>query len=530
MKKILLLTAGVLMVAVSCNHNSNNGTPESEFVKISPVITKVTDTNFETGDRIGLTITTENSTYAENKPLTYDGTLFKGELKWYSEALESSTLTAYYPYNEAAVPSTFSVLSDQSAGLSTSDLVAGVKSGVTPSADAITLPFKHLLTKILLEIDNQSGESISTVLLRGSKTTADVNLAELKAGASAEAETHSIKAFKSSESLYSAIVVPQKVAFVLAITTANGKELTQNLTSTDLQGGGQYTIKVKILPEDVKVSISGEIENWTDKGEISIDEPEYIEFEEHDGYFIYKNEKYTTKTFSDGSTWMTQPLRYVPEGYTVSTDPVKQDHIWAPYTIVNGEAVASTDKALVEKHGYLYDYDAIFGESVTKDNAATFEGKQGICPTGWHVPTRAEYVALCGFSNRSITESGTLTDENALLWDKELGYGSVVKADELGWNHVFSGYRQKNNDAAAAKYFSGTITEDKTDVDSYVGQPMMTFYASSTFYNYNQNSTSNSLQFFGMATTFTTKYPLGSLSLMYIHAESGLQLRCIKNK
>ncbi len=119
MKKILLLTAGVLMVAVSCNHNSNNGTPESEFVKISPVITKVTDTNFETGDRIGLTITTENSTYAENKPLTYDGTLFKGELKWYSEALESSTLTAYYPYNEAAVPSTFSVLSDQSAGLST---------------------------------------------------------------------------------------------------------------------------------------------------------------------------------------------------------------------------------------------------------------------------------------------------------------------------------------------------------------------------------------------------------------------------
>ena len=57
-----------------------------------------------------------------------------------------------------------------------------------------------------------------------------------------------------------------------------------------------------------------------------------------------------TVKLSDGSVWMAQPMRYVPEGYTVSTDPKVKAHIWAPYTIVGGAATPSTDEALINKN------------------------------------------------------------------------------------------------------------------------------------------------------------------------------------
>ena len=60
----------------------------------------------------------------------------------------------------------------------------------------------------------------------------------------------------------------------------------QKLVSTDLVQGGQYSVNIRVLPDNIIVTLSGEIENWTDEGEIKGDEPE-VPFEEHDGYFIY---------------------------------------------------------------------------------------------------------------------------------------------------------------------------------------------------------------------------------------------------
>ena len=529
MKKFLFIAAGALLLA-SCQQNKNTAEPDYGFVQISPVITRATDTDFEEGDKVGVSINLGSEVYAENQELTFADGVFKGSLKWYSEALSTSTLTAYYPYSQSGVPTSFEVAADQSTGVSASDLIAGIKEDVSPSTEAIVVPFKHLLSKIVFNIDNQSGAQISAVELDGSKRTAIVDLTALTVSADESAETSTIKAcaVKANEE-YALITVPQSVAFNLTVTLSSGDKLSQKLSSVDLVSGGQYTINAKVLPSDIKVSISGNIEDWTDKGEIAPDVPTYIDFAEYDGYFVYKNEKYTTKTFSDGTTWMTQPMRYIPEGYTVSTDPTADDaHIWAPYTIVDGVPTPSTDAALVNSNGYLYDQQAIFGEDVTKDNAASFEGAQGICPNGWHVPTRGEYLKLCGYSNKAAGESAPTTDETALLWDSETGYGSIKKANELGWNFVFSGYRQKNNYSATPQYFKSTIAEDKTNDKSFAGLPSMTYCATSTVYKYNDTA-SPSLQFFGLMTTFTATYLDGRLSLAYVHEECGQQLRCIKD-
>ncbi len=530
MKKIFIIAAGALLLA-SCQQNKNTAEPDNGFVQISPIITKATDTNFEEGDKVGVSINLGSEVYAKNQELTFTDGVFKGTLKWYSEALSTSTLTAYYPYSQSSVPTSFEVAADQSAGVSASDLIAGIKEDVTPSTEAIVVPFKHLLSKIVLKIDNQSGAQLSAVELDGSKRTATVDLTALSATVSENAETSTIKACAVKESEeYALITVPQSVAFNLTVTLSTGDKLSQKLSSVELVSGGQYTINAKVLPSDITVSISGDIEDWTDKGEIAPDQPTYIDFAEYDGYFVYKNEKYTTKTFSDGTTWMTQPMRYIPDGYTVSTDPASTEaHIWAPYTLVSGVATPSTDEELVAKNGYLYDYTAIFGEEITKDNASSFEGKQGICPNGWHVPTRTEYINLCGYSNKAEGEDGPVTKEDALLWDSTAGYGSVKKANELGWNFVFSGVRMKLNYTAAGQYQKTEITEDKTSDTSLVGNPALSYYASSTLYKYSENKTTTSLQFFALMSTYTPTYKDGRLSLAFAHYESGVQLRCIKD-
>lgn len=527
MKKIYLIAAGAIILA-GCNKNNTVEPPVSDLaVRISPVITKVTDTNFENGDKVGVSIVTSDQQYAVNQMLPFDGEVFTGELKWYSEANTASTVSAYYPYSADGVPTSFKVAADQRNGHSTSDFIAGVKQGVTPTSSAIVLPFKHLLTKLVLEFDNQSGSEITGVEIRGSKTTATIDIAGMKATAAESAGVEAIKPFAvAAGTTYSAIVVPQKVAFELALTVANGKTLTENLVSTDLVGGGQYKITVKILPDDVKVSISGDIENWDDMGKIDIDVPAFIEYEEHDGYIIYKNEKYTTTYFSDGSTWMTQSMRYIPEGYAVSTDPADNNaHIWMPYSVVDGAAVPSED--LVETNGYLYDYATVLGGEITKENAASYEGAQGICPQGWHVPTRAEYLSLCGSSPKTAT-GDKVDDPTALFWGEGSSYGSVKNANALGWNFVFSGTRMKSLTTSAGVYQKTTIAAEKTSDASLVGKTAINYYASSTEYQMNAKGTQH--QFFALSTTFTDIYPDGRLSLMYAHKECGVALRCIKNK
>ena len=533
MKKVILLAAAVAVLA-GCQTEKIE-TPVPGLVKIVPVMTKVTDVNFENGDKVGVTIMQGDVAYAKNQLLTYSDNVFSGTLNWYAEALTPSTLTAYYPYAAEGAPSAFKVAADQTTGYGASDFIAGKKEGVTPSVNAVVVPFKHMLTKISLVVDNQSQAGISAVELRGSKTTADIDLVNMTAAVSEGAAVEAIKAYAvTAGELYSAIVVPQTVAFELSVTTSTGKELTQKLVFTELKQGLQYTINVKVMPSDIKVSISGNIENWGDGGEIGGDVPTYIDFAEYDGYFIYKNEKYTTVKMSDGSVWMSQSMRYVPEGYTVSSDPAAESHIWAPYTIVNGVPTPSTDADFVNKKGYLYDYQAIFGEEITVDNAASFEGKQGICPNGWHVPTRSEYLALCGYSAKGVNDEAAITKDDALLWDTAAGYGSVKKANELGWNMELVGYRQVTKFGATGQYLKNAIAAANTNDAALAGSPAITYIASSTFNKANYDSKEptklNTLQYFGMMTTFTSQYKDGRLSLAFVHSGCGMTLRCVKNK
>lgn len=160
-------------------------------------------------------------------------------------------------------------------------------------------------------------------------------------------------------------------------------------------------MNARVLPDDIIVTLSGKIESWTDEGEIGADNE--VPFEEHldENYFLYDGVKYNTVTLANGTTWMVEPLAYLPKGYTPSTDPTTDSHIWYPYEIVDGATVATTEASAIKELGYLYDLQvALGGKEITESNLNSFEGVQGICPKGWHIPTRLEYFNLVGKSNQ----------------------------------------------------------------------------------------------------------------------------------
>lgn len=538
MKKLLTLMIGAALLA-SCQQEENEVTPSASRVTISPIITRATEVNFEDNDRIGLTITKSDGTlHANNELMTFGNGVFAGNLNWYAEGNETSTLVAYYPYDETGAPTSFSVQTDQTSGYGKSDLMAASKPEVVPSANSISMPFRHMFTKLVINVTNETGLDISSVVLQGSIPTANLNLEALSVTADANTPAANITAQQvEANKTYRAIIIPQTVALTLAVTTSDNKILTQKLVSTTLVQSGQYSVNVRVLPDDILVTLSGEITNWTDEGSIEADNE--VAFEEFENYFVYDGVTYNTVTLANGTKWMTEPLIYLPEGFTPSGDPTADSHIWYPYQLIGvgsnainaTSAEAMKDEASIKKSGYLYDmYAALGGKEITADNCYTFEGAQGICPKGWHIPTREEFLNLSGLSNKAVGETGNKVNADALFYDANYGGGNVSKFNEGGWNYILSGVRMQTNFNATGTYQLSRIYADNVSPETferYDNQPSLTYIMSSTCYQ----PSANNIQFFGQMTTFNkNSYPEGRASVSYVSIKAGQQLRCVKNQ
>ncbi len=519
MKRYLTIAIAALATA-ACQKPDNPVQTGPAKVQIEPVITRATEVNFENGDRIGLTMTKVNdeSAYASNACLTFAEGVFSGDLMWYNDAYSEADIYAYYPYNEAGTPTTFSVETDQTAGIGKSDLMAASKNGVLPTPNSVAMVFKHQMTKIVIKIDNRSGEEISEVLLRNSIPTASVDIKGLTVSADASVPAADIKAYeKTAGTEYNAIIVPQTTALNLTVTLGN-TIMSQPMASMELKPGGQYTIDVRILADGMKVAASGEIENWTDEGNIdfggdgSVGEKP-VDFTEGDGYFLYDGIEYNTVTLADGNTWMAENLRFVPAGKTVSGDPATDAGIW--YPAANADKTA--DPALAETLGLLYDAATAFGvDEITVENADTFEGTQGICPPGWHIPTAEEMTGLVGHCSNA-----DLVNTEAPYYDSEIKGASIAALDEAGWKWTFAGIRNKATTAGNGSYTVTSYNDIYGAMSYLIGS---SHYQTKT----NDDGSLKNVQYYYMMSTYNKTNE--KLTVAYGNFLSGASIRCIKDK
>lgn len=526
MKKYLSL---ILFTAALAACNKNVPEKMDSSIRIEPIITKATETDFQDGDKIGLSIVRGAEAYVTNECFTYSSGLFTGKIDWYTSGEQQSTFTAYYPYAEQ-IPSTFSVAADQSGqGYGASDLMGARKEGVTPQT-TVAMVFKHLLTRIVVKVENPGGAEIESVELKGSRLSAAVDFNAMEVSVDADAPSGDIlMAETSGNTVFAAIVIPQTVQFTVNLKMDGGKSVTKTLVETTLKAGGQYTISATVLPKDVKLAISGEIENWSDEGEISENPDVIIPFEEYDTYFVYDGESYNTVVMKDGRKWMTENLRFLPEGYTPSSSVEQVDNgVWYPLVpdeqTWSSDAVAlrfSTDPEVIRTNGYLYSLDVAFGltpGTLNLDNCADYEGVRGICPPGWHIPTVDECVALVGKCN-----DGSRTDTTAPYYDPKLGTtgnGSIAKLNEDNFNMNAYGMYYLAAASTAKATLSGAVK-------SYLSGINTGCFAGSSLYKYTKNDDGSikNIQFFGLMPNMSG----GSINAAFVAYRSGVAVRCIKN-
>ena len=493
MKKVLILTACLLAVA-ACSKPA--GKQSDLVLRLSPVITKATATSFENGDAIGLTVSRTSGVYASNKKMVFNGLEFSSDLLWYEEGSDPATLAAYYPYSDA-VPTSFTVATDQSNGLSSSDFIAAVKTDVLPTANAVTMPFKHQLTRLVISLTNNAGYTIESVTLKGAKAKAAIGQ-DFAATVDENSEAVDIVAYKADETTFMAIVPPQTVALT-AVVTAAGAQVSQRLAEATLAPGKNYTINAIVNQKDLTVVLAGEIEDWTNGGTLQPDNnPVPVQFEEflEDGYFTYDNVRYNIVKMDDNKYWMAQNLAYLPEGATPATDlSAVTAGVFAPLQInAAGDAAEfTTSPAVVASNGYLYQIEFALGLSVgaltSASEAESYEGAQGICPPGWHIPTIGDITGLVGKAVSPIE-----TNTEAPYYNGANGSISLLNAD--GFNlQAYGGVNIVDNTRTAGLFMGKT-----TGYDHLTSSMMLGSTYAGVVYNTSGDETSGvkNLQFWGL--------------------------------
>lgn len=274
MKQFFLILSGLALLTGCSSKNDSVEGPVQSRIRIAPSISRVTGLNFDTGDRIGLTIVKSGANYCENTPLRFDGTVFvSDDLFWYDDSSEKSNLTAYYPYLAEGAPASFTVRADQklAADHEASDLLAATATDVVPSQTAVNMIFTHLLTKIVIDITNNSANTIQEVTLKGSRCTATVDLSTKSVQVDASSAETDIYPFPTvTAGRYEAILVPQRAALELEIQTSDGNRHIKTFQATDLQSGAEYAIEAVISNTNkIHASISGAVKGWEDGGAIA---------------------------------------------------------------------------------------------------------------------------------------------------------------------------------------------------------------------------------------------------------------------
>lgn len=491
-----MIFAGLAVLALAaCKKNVEPGKDPVDFsqykLRVEPVITRVTETNFEAGDAIGLSVALASGDYAANVQMKYDGNAFSGDLNWYEKGEETSTLKAYYPYKEGeGLPTMFSVQQDQSKGISASDFVSAVKENVLPSANAVPVVFKHQLSLVVTTVDNKSGADIESIVFEEFVPQAHI-AADLTAKVVDGAKWQPLTPFFKNDKYY--LIVPAQTVKPVVKVTVGGKTLTQELTEVSLEPGKLYTVPVEVYKDKIKVVLAGDIENWNDGGEIS-GGPSFSENLE-EGYFTYADVKYNVVKMKDGKWWMAQNLAYLPEGYTPATDlTAVTAGVFAPLQ-VNADQTApefTTDPAVVAKNGYLYQAEVALGLKVgdltSVADAQKLEAAQGICPQGWHVPTLEDIVGLVG---KSV---GATTNTSAPYYDG--ANGSIVKLNADGFNMDAVGFVSILDNTSASGTLKGWASGFPDKLSS--GMICGSTYAGVT-YNTSGDETSGvkNLQFYG---------------------------------
>ncbi len=281
MKKLTSIFLVASLALASCEQSVEDfsaiNSDEVSFTsQINDRLTKVTSSDFESGDVISVFAAEGMSIVSDNVKYIYNNGKFTSSTPIVYESKEQElAFTALYPYNDeySVNDLSFQAETNQAEGdnFEMSDLMASFVSST--SSRTPDLVFKHLLSLIDVEIKSDV-EIESSSLTINAKTGAELNA--LTSEFSAIGDVNEVTPLCESLEHYKAVVAPQSVnaGETLISFVLNGVSYDWVVSSNiDLESGYKYSCVVTVSEneEGVSVSFEGDINPWTDGGELNGD-------------------------------------------------------------------------------------------------------------------------------------------------------------------------------------------------------------------------------------------------------------------
>ncbi len=143
--------------------------------------------------------------------------------------------------------------------------------------------------------------------------------------------------------------------------------------------------------------------------------------------------EYQTITIGN-QEWMAENLKYLPSVVGPATGSQTTAYYYV-YGYDGTDVTAAKATANYTTYGVLYNWPASMAGSAS--SAANPSGVQGVCPTGWHLPSDAEWTQLTDYLGGESVTGGKLKETGTTHWNSP----NTDATNETGFTALPGGYR-----------------------------------------------------------------------------------------
>lgn len=286
MRKTILfgLTAAMLATACSDEDDLRQGIAGEGITFTSSVMSRATDTSFEAGDAIGVSMYTESGFVGNATNVQYttaDGSGFTSTnpMTWGAAgSAETVDFKGVYPYKADAVADgiySFTFATGEGASLSDNDVMYSSMTDVTVGAKNVDLTFTHKLVKVVMQVYDQNRKLLpgATVKINNQQTSGTLNLTDGTVTSTGTADaTLDFASNPDVEGEYQTIVMPSAPTQGRVITiTYNNVDYPCPVDMYAFDSGSKMIFSVTLNPESgtasqgTIVNATATVENWTEQ-------------------------------------------------------------------------------------------------------------------------------------------------------------------------------------------------------------------------------------------------------------------------
>lgn len=286
MSKFWVGGIGFLLSMAACNdvQDEMNGMLDENVMTFEVLHpdgkSRVTDTGFDTNDQIGLYLTTKDTplelsgNYVNNTQLIYANNAWTSAKPIYWDK-GNYDVYAYYPYVSSFpsvddMPLVVSTEQHLSANYASSDFLWAGKKNVEASDGKVTLQFEHRMSRLVIKLvksEDYEGDlpEDAEVYIHNTVTSATADLSVGIVTRDSHGTPETIRAKYLGNHRYAAIIVPQRLNNRQPLVEVVMKGVSYLYESKFLfKSGVQHNVLLAVSknPEQVKIEVGGEWENW----------------------------------------------------------------------------------------------------------------------------------------------------------------------------------------------------------------------------------------------------------------------------